>query len=80
MSTRDRKLRFIADHGIKHSASGNLEDAVAMMLALRGSDFLTDEQVEELADLVVRTDRARWHRHIRNRKILRANLGMPEHV
>jgi hypothetical protein len=51
-----------------------------MILAIAGPDFLTDEQVDELAELAVRTDRARWRRHIRNRKILRANLGMPEHA
>jgi len=68
MATRDRKIAFIEDAGY-----GALERAVVSALRRNGADWLTDEQVSELASREVADARFRQHLNMRNRAATGAN-------
>lgn len=60
MTTRERKLDFIRSFGLN-----TLEDAVARMLVIEGPSFLSNQQLDEVTSLVVRTERAKLRRMLR---------------
>jgi len=68
MSTRERKLRYIA--GFDWHA---LEAGAAEMLADKGEGWLTDEQIADITDYYVKLARRRSRDHRRNRAIAAKN-------
>lgn len=69
-ATRERKLKFINDCG-PHT----LRNLVLAALSVKGDDFLTDEQIDELTEALLVDERRRTHRNIRNRAVARRNAA-----
>lgn len=61
-ATRERKLKFINDCG-PHT----LRNLVLAALSVKGDDFLTDEQIDELTEALLVDERRRTHSNIDNR-------------
>jgi hypothetical protein len=62
MTTRERKIRFL-ECGYK-----SIRQAVYEMLFVKGPDWLTDEQIDDLTSKCVSDWRFTQHFNMRNRK------------
>lgn len=69
-ATRKRKLAFIKDCG-PHT----LRNLVLAALSVKGDDFLTDEQIDELTEALLVDERRRTHSNICNRAAARRNAA-----
>ena len=69
-STRERKIKFIEDFG-----RDALRGAVGEMLAMYGSDWLTDEQVLDIVQDRIAGWRRASRQNIRNRAIQAERLS-----
>jgi hypothetical protein len=66
-ATRERKLKFMADYGLVA-----LRQAVMEMLAQHGSDWLTDEQIDDITSYQIRVCRQVQRMNRQNRKMAQA--------
>ena len=69
MTTRERKIEYIKKSGPK-----TLDTLLSEMVAINGEDWLTDEQVEEMTNSLVKTRRSNQHRWIANRRNRKRSL------
>jgi hypothetical protein len=68
-TSRERRLEFIADFGKR-----SMETGVSEMLAMYGSDWLTDEQIQDIVRDKIEGWRRASKQRIRNRAIQAARV------
>jgi hypothetical protein len=66
-ATRERKLKFMADYGLVA-----LRQAVMEMFAQHGSDWLTNEQIDDITSYQIRVCRQAQRMNRSNREITNA--------
>lgn len=72
MTTRTRQLEWINTFG-----RNALRDAVSEILAMGGPEFLTDEQIRQVAEKMAIDAREATRRMVRNRNANREHAGLP---
>ncbi|HEU4345755.1 MAG TPA: hypothetical protein VFU31_29755 [Candidatus Binatia bacterium] len=69
-TTRERKLKFLKDGGL------SLREGVTEMLAVRGDDWLTDEQIADLVRFLIDIQKDMQRRNRKNREFYRTHSIM----